>query len=66
MYQESLNDPEDFWAKHAERLHWFKKWRKVCQYDYHKAEIAWFLGGKLNVAYNCIDRHLTSKKITQH
>ncbi len=62
MYRESLDNPEGFWAKQAERLHWYKKWDKVCQYDYHKAEIAWFLGGKLNVAYNCIDRHLAAKK----
>ena len=62
MYQESLDNPDGFWAKQAERLHWFKKWDQVCRYDYHKAEIAWFIGGKLNVAYNCLDRHLATKK----
>lgn len=62
MYQESIENPEGFWGKQAERLHWFQKWHQVRKYDYHKAEIAWFLGGKLNVTYNCIDRHLETKK----
>ncbi len=61
MYKESIEDPEGFWAKQAERLDWFKKWDKVREYDYHKAEIAWFLGGKLNASYNCLDRHVAKR-----
>ncbi|MCA9731216.1 MAG: acetate--CoA ligase [Deferribacteres bacterium] len=62
MYDASVNDPEKFWAEMAERLHWFKKWDKVVEYDFHKGEIKWFLGGKTNVSYNCLDRHVLDGK----
>ena len=59
LYDQSIKDPENFWAEQAEkRLSWFEKWHTVRQYDYHKAEIAWYLGGKLNACYNCVDRHV--------
>ena len=59
MYDRSVNDPEGFWAEQAEqRITWSEKWHTVRQYDYHKAEIAWYLGGKLNACYNCVDRHV--------
>jgi acetyl-CoA synthetase len=58
MYQESIDDPEGFWSKVAERLHWYKKWDKVMDYDFVNANIKWFEGGKLNVSYNCLDRHV--------
>jgi acetyl-CoA synthetase len=58
MYEESVKNPEGFWAKQAERLHWFKKWDKVLEHDYPRGKHAWFLGGKLNVSYNCLDRHV--------
>ena len=59
MYDRSVNDPEGFWAEQAEqRITWSEKWHTVRQYDYHKAEIAWYLGGKLNACYNCVDRHI--------
>ncbi|UYL09392.1 acetate--CoA ligase [Bdellovibrio sp. SKB1291214] len=62
MYQQSVQDPESFWAKEAERLHWFKKWDKVKNTSFKKpVSIKWFEGGKLNVSYNCIDRHLATK-----
>jgi acetyl-CoA synthetase len=62
MYQQSVQDPEGFWAQEAERLHWFKKWDKVKNTSFKKpVSIKWFEGGKLNVAYNCIDRHLATK-----
>lgn len=60
MYKESLESHEDFWSKQAENLVWFKKWDKVLEYDFSKADIKWFLGGKLNVSYNCLDRHLNT------
>jgi acetyl-CoA synthetase len=65
MYQESIEDPEGFWAKQAERIHWFKKWDKVREVDYHTADIKWYLGGKTNVSYNCLDRHLEGAKRNQ-
>ncbi len=58
IYEESQKDPEGFWAKLAEELHWFKKWDKVLEWDPPFAK--WFEGGKLNVSYNCIDRHLAA------
>ena len=59
LYDRSVSDPEAFWAEQAEqRITWFEKWHTVRQYDYHKAEIAWYLGGKLNACYNCVDRHV--------
>jgi acetyl-CoA synthetase len=59
MYKRSVEDPEGFWGEVAEKnITWFKKWDKVLEYDFHKPEIKWFLGGKLNASYNCLDRHL--------
>ncbi|TFG55437.1 MAG: acetyl-coenzyme A synthetase, partial [Methanomassiliicoccus sp.] len=59
MYQDSIKDPEGFWAKMAsEELHWFSKWNRVHSWNKDNAEIKWFEGGKLNVSYNCLDRHV--------
>ncbi len=58
MYRHSNDDPEGFWAEEAERMTWFQKWDKVREYNFKKAEIKWFEGGKLNVSYNCLDRHV--------
>lgn len=59
MYQKSVADPEGFWDEMAEQyVSWSSKWDKTLEWDYHKAEIAWFLNGKLNVSYNCLDRHV--------
>ncbi len=61
LYKRSVDDPEGFWAEMAEKnITWFKKWDKVLEWDFHKPEIKWFQGGKLNASYNCLDRHLTS------
>ena len=61
MWQKSIDDPEGFWAEIAEQFWWDKKWDKVMEYDYHKAEIKWFIGGKTNITYNCLDRHLETR-----
>ncbi len=58
MYERSLADPDQFWAEQAERITWFKKWDRVSKWDFNEAKIEWFLGGKLNVSVNCLDRHL--------
>ena len=60
MYKESVTDPEGFWSNVAERITWFKRWDKVQEYDFVKADIKWFDGGKLNASYNCLDRHVES------
>ena len=59
MYEKSIENPDEFWAKMAEEnVSWYKKWRNVSKYDFEKAEIKWFEGAKLNVAYNCLDKHI--------
>ncbi len=62
MYKRSVDDPEGFWADQANQfLTWFKPWDKVLDWDFTKGYIRWFEGGKLNVSYNCLDRHLESR-----
>lgn len=62
LYQESIQDPEKFWAVQAESLSWFKKWNKVKNTSFKKpVKIEWFQGGELNVSYNCLDRHLEKR-----
>ncbi len=59
LYSRSVEDPEGFWADMAEEmLHWHKKWDTVLDYEFETPRIEWFKGGKINVTYNCIDRHL--------
>lgn len=59
MYDRSVSDPEGFWAEQAEEfLHWDKKWDKVLEWDFVDPKVAWFIGGRTNVSYNCLDRHL--------
>ncbi len=60
MYRRSVEDPESFWAEMAtEMLDWHKPWDTVLEYDFEKPYTRWFSGGKLNVSYNCVDRHVT-------
>ncbi len=60
-YAKSVNDPEGFWAEVAEGFTWREKWQKVLEWDFHKPEVKWFVGGKLNITENCLDRHLASR-----
>ncbi|MCX7912018.1 MAG: AMP-binding protein, partial [Dehalococcoidales bacterium] len=61
LYAWSVKDPEGFWGQLAEQLHWYKKWEKFREYDFKdKPEVRHFIGGKINVSYNCLDRHLTT------
>ena len=57
MYKESINNPEKFWGEVGAQLHWFKKWDRVRNWD-NKPFAKWFEGGKTNLSYNCLDRHL--------
>ena len=62
MYARSISEPEAFWAEQAEQfVTWFKKWDKVQDWDYDAVDIKWFTGAKLNVSYNCLDRHLATR-----
>jgi len=56
IYEKANADPESFWAKHAKELHWFKEWDTA--YEYAPHEYKWFVGGKTNLSYNSLDRHL--------
>jgi len=58
LYERSINDPDAFWTEHAERMTWIKKWDKLQEWNYETAQIKWFLGGKINACYNCVDRHV--------
>jgi acetyl-CoA synthetase len=60
LYERSIQELEAFWSEMAESLDWYKRWDKVVEWDFNKPEIRWFSGGKLNVSYNCLDRHLSS------
>ena len=60
IYQRSLKDPEGFWGEAAQQLDWYKKWDKVLVQDFAEGRHEWFVGGKLNVSYNCLDRNLKS------
>ena len=55
LYKQSIEDPETFWANAANDLHWFKKWDKVLDWNLPLAK--WFVGGQINLSYNCVDRH---------
>jgi acetyl-CoA synthetase len=60
LYDRSVADPEGFWADMASDLiYWEKPWDKVLEWEFETPKIEWFKGGKTNVAYNCLDRHLT-------
>jgi len=58
VYEEAKKDFEGFWASAAQGLHWFRKWDKVLEWNPPFA--GWFLGGKINACYNCVDRHISS------
>ncbi len=62
LYQQSIEHPETFWAEQANRfLDWFKPWHSVHHGDLKQGQATWFKDGKLNVSYNCIDRHLEQR-----
>ncbi|MDX1739928.1 MAG: acetate--CoA ligase, partial [Rhodothermales bacterium] len=63
LYQQSVDNPEEFWAEQAQRIDWFEDFQKVKDVSYARdnVHIQWFVGGKLNAAYNCVDRHLPAR-----
>ncbi|MEO5366389.1 MAG: acetate--CoA ligase, partial [Magnetococcus sp. WYHC-3] len=62
LYRQSIADPEGFWATQAATMiHWFRPWDKVMTHDFSRGIIRWFEGGRTNVSYNCLDRHLASR-----
>ncbi|MGH8478118.1 MAG: acetate--CoA ligase [Gammaproteobacteria bacterium] len=62
LYRRSIEDPSGFWAEQAQRfVTWSRPWKRILDWDYQAPRIRWFEGAKLNVAYNCVDRHLASR-----
>ncbi|MGH8577429.1 MAG: acetate--CoA ligase [Gammaproteobacteria bacterium] len=62
LYRRSIEDPSGFWAEQAQQfVTWSRPWTRVLDWDYQAPRIRWFEGAKLNVAYNCLDRHLASR-----
>jgi acetyl-CoA synthetase len=59
-YERAQRDLEGFWAEEAARLDWFGPWNKILEWDPPWAK--WFVGGKLNLTHNCVDRHATSAR----
>lgn len=60
-YKQSVENPELFWAEKAEKFLWKKKWDKVLEWNFSKPNIKWFIGGKLNITENCLDRHFAER-----
>jgi len=58
LYRLSLDNPEWFWGEQAKALTWFHPWQSVFDADYKEVDFSWFLGGRINASFNCIDRHL--------
>ena len=61
VYKKSVENPEEFWAEQAEQFQWRKKWDKVLEWDFKGPDVKWFIGGKLNITENCLDRHLETQ-----
>ena len=59
-YERSIQDPEEFWAGIADNFYWRKKWDSVLKWNFTEPKIEWFIGAKLNITENCIDRHLST------
>jgi len=62
LYKESISEPEGFWSKMAQGISWQKRWDNVLDCDFLEARVSWFLGGRLNASYNCLDRHLNTER----
>jgi len=60
-YQQSVDDPEGFWAEIAQQFKWRKPWKKVLSWDFNEANIKWYEGGEMNITENALDRHLEEK-----
>tara|TARA_B100001250_G_scaffold410861_1_gene438164 strand:+ start:267 stop:2201 length:1935 start_codon:yes stop_codon:yes gene_type:complete len=58
VYDLSIKDPVKFWEEKAKRISWYESWDTVREFDFKNGNIKWFIGGKLNACYNCIDRHI--------
>src|SRR5690349_12969134 len=60
-YKKSVDDPEGFWGDVASSFFWRKKWDQVLEWNFEQPDVKWFIGGKLNITENCLDRHLKTR-----
>ena len=60
-FQESIDNPESFWEHKASSFQWMSKWTKVLNWEFDTPKVEWFVGGKLNITENCLDRHLETR-----
>lgn len=60
-YSKSIENPEQFWAEKAKNFLWRKKWNTVLEWNFTEPDVKWFLGAKLNITENCLDRHLAER-----
>ncbi|MEG0246863.1 MAG: acetyl-coenzyme A synthetase N-terminal domain-containing protein, partial [Pseudomonas sp.] len=61
LYRQSIESPDEFWAEQAKRLDWITPWSSIQQSDMNTGQATWFKDARLNVSYNCIDRHLATR-----
>jgi acetyl-CoA synthetase len=61
LYRESLDDPQGFWRRQADRLSWFHPPETIGSWDFRQVDFSWYDGGKLNAAFNCVDRHVATQ-----
>ncbi|MCB9186841.1 MAG: acetate--CoA ligase [Flavobacteriales bacterium] len=61
QYKRSVEDPEGFWNEKAETFRWKRKWNRTLDWEFETPSVKWFLGGKLNITENCLDRHLETR-----
>jgi acetyl-CoA synthetase len=61
QYKKSIENPEDFWAEQANEFSWKKKWDTLLKWNFTDPKVEWFIGGKLNITENCLDRHLATR-----
>jgi len=62
VYAKSVEKPEEFWAEIADHYHWKRKWEKTLEWNFTEPNVKWFIGGKLNITENCLDRHLEQRR----
>ncbi|MDX2135635.1 MAG: acetate--CoA ligase [Saprospiraceae bacterium] len=60
-YDRSVSDPEGFWAEQAASFRWTKPWKQVLKWNFREPRVKWFVGGRLNITENCLDRHLETR-----
>ena len=61
VYARSVADPESFWAEQASTFQWRKPWKQVLKWNFREPKVKWFIGGKLNITENVLDRHLATR-----